>query len=373
MPDVASQGQRIKVAQRAVRSIPGAKLDPAAITKTGSLANILTSIGIALCEDVESRVLAKLVALTFQAAGDELDAAVAEATFGIVTRFGASPSRVPLALARPISGYMPSGTLVAGTKIACGSLLFTLDAPVSFATSQAGPIGVNATCTAAGSQTNTGLTSVFAIDGSNPSFDPAITVTPTDVGAGGGDKELDPALIARAMQFPQAVKGATAAAVQFGALLVPGVRQAVTVEQTSLYGAQAGRPILYIGDANGQANSALVAAVKAQLLEYRVLGFAPFVVGSTPIFQAITIGNGFGVQSGYDTGAVQSMASAAIVAAVNGLAPNAPLLLPIIKTALQAVPGTIVPDTCVVTPALDVYPPAGASLRTRPDLVSFVS
>lgn len=97
----------------------------------------------------------KLAALTLPGArGAELDALAAERTYGLVTRFGASPSVVPVRLSRAPGGPLPAGTVSAGTLLLVGVVQFAFDADVTFLVGQLGPLETTATATSAGAATS---------------------------------------------------------------------------------------------------------------------------------------------------------------------------------------------------------------------------
>lgn len=371
MADLASLEQRLLIAKRAIASLPEAKLDPSAIDrKPGSTLNVLFAGAAAMTEEVERRAMAKLAALTLAGAnGPELDALAAERTYGIVTRFGASPSAVPVRLQRPSGAALPAGSIAAGTLLSAGAVQFALDEDVTFLLGQLGPIETTATATSAGAATDVKAVAVNTFVDASKLFDPRIAVTNPEPSAGGADAEDDDSLRARIRAFPNAVRRGTLAAIEFGATLVPGVTKAVAVEVLDLSGLQTGLVLLYVADANGQANAALVNKVRLALREWRAGGIPVRVVGAVPTFIDVALAIGF--LDGYATPGVQAQARAVVVDAVNRLAPNEPLLRSTIIAALRTIPGVVVLDSSIVAPIGDLFPAAGQVFRTTPTQVTF--
>jgi uncharacterized phage protein gp47/JayE len=371
MPDLASLEQRIAVAKRAVASIPEARLDPDAIdAKPGSTLNILFAGSAAMAEDVERRALGKLAALTLAGArGRELDAVAAERTYGIVTRFGASPAVVPVRLRRPPMGPLAGGTIKAGTLLDAGDVQFSLDVDVPFLAGQLGPIETTATATTAGAATEIAIGGIKGFVDASKLFDPRLAASNVEAAAGGADEEEDDSLRGRVRAFPRTIRCATLPAIEFAALLVPGVTKAVAVEVFDLEGLNTGLVLLYIADAHGQANSALVTKVRLKLRDYRAGGINVRVIGAVPTFLDIVLAIGY--LDGFATDAVQMLARAVVVDAVNRLAPNEPLLRSTIIAALRTVAGVVVFDTSVRLPVGDVFPTPGQVFRTTPSQVSF--
>lgn len=372
MADLASLEQRIAVARRAVASIAEAKIDPSAIEKAGSTLNILFAGSAAMSEEVERRAMGKLAALSLAGArGTELDALAAERTYGIVTRFGASPAVVPVQLRRPPAGPLPAGTLTAKTLLLAGAAVqFSLDVDIPFALGQVGPIETTATATTAGSTTEIIAGAIAGFVEPGKVFDPRIVVANEEPAAGGADEEQDDSLRARVRAFPKTIRRGTLAAIEFGALLVDGVTKAVAVEVIDLAGIQTGLVILYVADSSGQANSALVNKVRTALREWRAGGIPVRVIGAIPTFIDIVLAIGY--LDGFATAAVQNQARAAVVDVVNGLAPNEPLLRSSIVAALDAIPGVVVLDSSIKTPIGDLFPKAGQVFRTTPTQVTFL-
>jgi len=366
MPDIQSRAARIATFKRGVASVPESTLDPAAVDKKGSTMNVLAAGTSAVADEVEARAMAKLAVLTLDGAeGAELDAVASERTYGDVSRVGATQSVVELQFARPTTGG-GGGTVSAGTQFPAGAVTFTLDADVNFGASTLSAAGT-ATSSTAGSGTR--IAGGVIRRAAAPLFDATITVAQTAASSGGDDVETDLSLRARVRAWPGSVRCATFAALEACARRA-GARQAVAVEVVDSLGVATGLVILYVADGNGQANAALVRKVTVALRDAKAAGQVVRVVGSVPSFVSLELSIGY--RDGFDTEAVQALVRAAVVAAVNALAPNEVLQVSLLLAAIRSVPGTVVPSGAVVAPAGDVYPGAGGSLRTTADRVTFI-
>lgn len=373
MPDLATMTQLQAAAYRAIATTPGAKLDPRSIKKAGSLANINFAMAAALAQEIQARAIAALKNLTYQANGDALDAVVAERTARKVLRVGATPARVPVKIQRPGSGPGLAQTILAGEVIGDisggSSVTFALDYDVPFAAGQYGPIYTTATATAAGSVTNVPQSAVQHFVSPASFTDLTFTVAATETPAGGGERENDAGLVARAQAFPASLQRGNLAAIEFGALTVPGVRQAVAAEEVGLDGQPTGVVLLYVADDNGNCNSALLSAVRLALRDWRAGGVPVSLIGSVPSYLAFVLR--IGVLDGFSSLDVQALARGAVVGAVGRLVTNDTMRRSAIFAALHSVPGAVVGTDAIVSPALDVVPARGGTLRTRLDLITF--
>ena len=367
MPDLSSLSQTQALAKRTILGTRDARIDAGSVTKAGSMMNILVAIQHAIGQDIEARALAKLNALTYGARGRELDAVIAERTFGQVNRKGASPALLPITLTR--TGAAGAGSIAALEKFTANGIVFSLDASVSWTSGQLGPITAYATATSAGSATNVPSTAACAWQTIGNLFDPLITIACADNATGGDEEELDSTFIARAIRFPADVQKGVAGAVVGAALNVAGIKHAVATEEASLFGYVP--PTLYLADINGQCNVALLAKVRAALLDARALGIVPYLVGSIPTFVTLVLKIGY--LDGYAVQSVQDYARAVAIAAVNALGPMDRLdPKATIAAALKTVPGIVATDDSVVTPVGPLLPVSGQTFRTRTELISFV-
>jgi hypothetical protein len=128
--------------------------------------------------------------------------------------------------------------------------------------------------------------------------DPSITVTNSDAFAGGAPAQDDATYRETIRNLIEALRGATIAAIEAKAKTVAGVVTATFIEteipviefDISTGAIKSGaayfripRSTLYIADANGSANAALIAAVKAVLPLERAAGVKIGVLGATAV------------------------------------------------------------------------------------------
>jgi uncharacterized phage protein gp47/JayE len=191
--------------------------------------------------------------------------------------------------------------------------------------------------------------------------DSSIGVTNAERTAGGIKAETDSDFRARLRGYLATVRRGTVSALAFGATQVAGVLQA-SVDETNF------PPTVYIADFAGSANSALIAAVQAELDNWRPAGTQVNVVGATVVNQAIALTLTFA--AGSDTAAARDQAIDAVVAAVNALGIGETLFRAQIIAAAGAVAG--VKNVVVSNPSGDVVPTASQLIRTTHATVNVV-
>ena len=340
-----------------------------AVRTEGSDANLVIASSSAMASEVTRQLGLRVQALFLDGArGLDLDRLVLDRTNGEVVRKGATSAVVTLQLSRS-AGALPAVSLLAGTRMrARGSEIeFALTAPASLAAGSTGPVSAIAEAVTAGQRGNVAANTITEF-AQQPS-DPELRVTNPDVAAGGDERETDARYAARARMFYRSARRGILSAIEFGALTTPGVRQATAIEEVDQFGDPTGRVSLFIADAQGNGNSALVDAVLVRLREYRAAGIIVDVSGSTPQYVAIRYRLRFA--AGIDTTLASQQVAATTIARVNGLAPTAVLPVSLLFAAARSVPGVIVLGDAIVEPVGDLTPAPGAVIRTRLDLVSF--
>lgn len=358
-----------EVLARSAGRPPGQQFTEEACRTDGSDANLVIASGSAMAQET-TRQLAIAIKNQYSdgARGIDLDRLVADRTNGEVVRKDPSPARTTLSITRN-SGALPAVTVLSGTRVrARGTgIEFVLTAPASLPLGSTGPVTVAAQAVLAGLAGNVAEDSLTEWVASPP--DLALTVTNPQVAAGGDERESDPRLAARFRSWWKSARRGIVAAIEFGALEVAGVRQAVAVEEVDSSGVETGRVALYIADAQGNGNSALVAAVRSSLREYRGAGVVVDIYGSQPQYVAIQLRLRF--SANVDTTLAALAVAQSIVASVNALTPNAILPVSLLMAAARTVPGVIVLDDAILAPVGDLTPAPGAVIRTRLDLVTF--
>jgi phage-related baseplate assembly protein len=346
----------------------GERLTPEQARTPGSDINLLAGGTSVMAEEVV-RYIARAVSdgTLDGATGARLVRWVADRYSPYVTKKEAAPSRVQLQFTRT-SIAAGAKTQASGSVLkTAGGIRFKILADAAFGATSLGPVTVNARAVDAGIAGNVDANTITAFV--TAKADPTLLVTNPQRAAGGDFTESDESFRERARAFWAAARRGVLPAIEFGALTVPGVRQALAEEQlSSPLNVPNGFVFLFIADANGQSNDLLDDEVEAALLEYRAGGIIVDVFGATPTFQAITYLLSY--RTGTDTAAAFDAVRATTVANVNQLAPGATLERSLLFSVARSVNGVIVGDDAVVLPAGDVVPTAGQIIRTRTDLVT---
>ena len=373
MPDLPTRQTYFQIgadevlARSAARPV-GQRISAEEVFTEGSDINIVTASASAMAEEVTRQLaLREKVLLLDGAGGIDLDRIVADRFSPTIVRKQAVPAVVPLTISRS-TGALPAITLPIGTRVRTGaSIEFLTTSAVSLAAGSTGPADVLAEAAVAGTAGNVaaGTLTIFV----QPPSDPNVIVTNAERAAGGDDVETDERLRARARDFFRTARRGTLSAIEFGALTVAGVRQAAAIEEVDTAGFPTGRVFLYIADALGQANSALVTAVRLALLEYRAAGIIVDVLSAIP--QYVPIRYRLRFSAGVNTTVAAESVRLATVANVNALGPNATLPVSLLFATARSVAGVIVLEDAVLDPVGDLVPAAGQVIRTRPDLVTF--
>lgn len=371
MPDYPTRAELFQIGAdailvRAEARPPGRRITPEEVYTEGSDINLVLNGATAMAHEVLYQSQRRVKALLLDGAeGEDLDRLVADRWSPTLVRKQASPSVVPLTFTRA-AGPLAGQTYVVGTRFKTDTgIEFELTAAATLAPGSNGPVTAAARATTTGTATNVAIGTITLP--SAPLADPDVVVTNPEPATGGDDTENDARLRARARIFYLSVRRGTVGAIGFGALTVNGIRSASVIEELDTFGYPTGIVDLYVADANGNANSVLATAVVNALFEWRAAGVQVNVTGATPIYQSIVLKLRF--QLGIDTAIAFDRARLAVVSAVNQLAPQQTLPISLITEACRRVPGVIVLDDAVQTPAGDVVPAAGEIIKTTLDRI----
>jgi uncharacterized phage protein gp47/JayE len=195
-------------------------------------------------------------------------------------------------------------------------------------------------------------------------FDGTLTAINPEPTAGGEDAEDDDTFRDRIRDFWRTARRGILAAIEFGALTVPGVVSAQAIEALT-NGNQPARVVnLYIADSTGVASDALAQQVDVALDEYRAAGIAVLISTSLPLLVDIQLRLSF--RAGVDTLTITDNVRAAVVEFVNSLAVNGTLYAAQLYSVLQryADDGLIPDENTIVSPTGDLVPAVGQTLRT---------
>jgi len=278
-------------------------------------------------------------------------------------RKGASPAVGSVRFFRS-SSALGAGSIPIGTRLnTSGNVEFITTSVANF-----GLTDLQSTCDVravqAGKATEVGANTIRKIEQSQLLWDQSIQVTNDETTAGGEDREDDDTFKKRIRNFWNTARRGILAAIEFGALTVPGVVSAQAVEAIT-NGTQPARVVnLYIADSSGVASNALTAQVQVALLDYRAGGIAVIIFNSIPLIASVSLALQF--QAGVDTQTLSDNIRAAVVEFVNSLPVNGPLYVADIFSVLRRfVPdGLIQNQSSIVTPVGDLIPPVGQTIRT---------
>jgi hypothetical protein len=372
MPDIPSRLDfyalgRQYVLQRAQ------KIDPAMVDVSGSDVNLFVGSSSVMADAVAKQIGYSTARLTLDGSyNEDLDRYAWDRYQQ--TRKGASPAKGVQRFYR-LTSAAGGGTVPAGTRLtALGGTEYVTTQPASFGALTLNNVFANVQAVQAGKATQVGANNLQRI--SNPSllFDPTIQTNNDLTTAGGEDAEDDDTFKSRLRQFWTTNQRGTLAAIQFGALTVPGVVSAVAIEALSpITGLPARLVNLYIADSSGVASVPLAQAVAVVLNSYRGGGIPVVVSTSIPFIQTITLSLSFA--AGVDQVTLGNQIVGAVVEFVNSLAVNGTLYVAQLQSLLQryATDGLIPSQGTIVYPTSDVVPAVGQTIRTTTSSVTLTT
>ncbi|WP_298621483.1 baseplate J/gp47 family protein [uncultured Zoogloea sp.] len=346
----------------------------AAIDKEGNDINILlrimAGVGEELSLESSAQDLARALATVASTTDEQVERLCSDLTGGQVRRFGDASAIVDLQWSRQNTYAL---TLDAGTTASdLQGNVYRLVNPISWSSGQNTPKTVLAEAENTGRQGN-------VVGGSitKPSSnlgDTTLSVTNPTAASGGREQETIPELISRARDwFLNAARG-TLSAIEYGAKQDPGVVQATATEllfegnttQLPFY-----RVTMTIADANGQAGTALANRARAKLQEYRCAGVPVLLVGGSVLYVPLRWQK-LVYAKGYDPASVQAALVAKLLAVSLGpdIKLERSLLLAIAKLQVDGIAG--VPNDALLSPAADVTPPAGYTIKFKADAILFL-
>ena len=345
----------------------------AAIDKEGNDINILlrimAGVGEELSLESSAQDLARALATVASTTDEQVERLCSDLTGGQVRRFGDAAAIVDLQWSRQNTYAL---TLDAGTTASdLQGNVYRLVNAVSWSTGQNVAKPVLAEAENAGRQGNVVGGSITKP--SNNLGDNTLSVTNPTAASGGREQETIPELISRARDwFLNAARG-TISAIEYGAKQDPGVVQATATEllfdnstQLPFY-----RVTMTIADANGQAGTALATRASALLQEYRCAGVPVLLVGGSVQYVPLRWQK-LVYAKGYDPASVQAALVAKLLAVSLGpdIKLERSLLLAIAKLQVDGIAG--VPNDALLSPAADVTPAAGYTIKFKTDMILFL-
>jgi len=352
-----------------------------AIERDGSDANIIVA-GMAAIGD---EVIGQLIDAQ---AGLFLDSAEKEALARLIfDRYGLGPKAAAAAVGDvqfttpvPTAGpfTIPSGT----TLQTSDGIQFITTADVTFPGASSGPVTASVRSVLAGADQQARVGTITSIVTQIPSSPVGLAVTNALATAGAADAETDPAYRDRARRFFTTARRGTLAAIEAGAVAVPGIVTASAFEALDTLGRPAKLVSLVIADSFTDAlaelgtvppayqtqSQALALTVFTALEDVRAAGIYVAVSVAQVVLQAVRLALTFA--GGVDTDAVSKTAKAVVVSYVNGLKPGASFVPGDLVNALKSVNGLVIQEDEVVSPAGVVTATPLQAIRTTLALVN---
>lgn len=384
--DFPTFGDYFRIARDEVLTKNG-NLSVSAVNRDGSDVNILMASAAAMADQATTQLVGVQNALYIQSAsGQDLDRLVFD-RYGLFRKPASSSLgsvEFTTATTNPSAFAIPSGTLlqtVDGIQFAT-----TIDSVFNSGTS--GPLTVAVQSVLAGANQQAKANSITSIISGLVGSPSNLTVNNQLATAGADDAETDDSLRSRAQQFFQTVRRGTLAALEEGALAVPGVTKATAIEVLDTAGRPARFVQLIISDAFTNAlvgidntspsklkydaqSQQLAFTVFNALEDVRAAGVYIDVRVAQVIFQPISLGLQF--VAGVNADDVAQNARVAIVNFVNNLSPNQPMLISSLVSVLQTINGLLLNGNIIVSPPGDIIPQTLQVIRTTLGIVGAVS
>lgn len=346
------------------------KIDPAQVDIEGSDANLYCGLGSVLATQVMRQLVYRTSVLLLDGADDEdLDRLIYDRYS--LTRKGASPARGEITITRPTAiagaGSVPIGTKLT-TDLGYEYITTTVATFSAGALTADGPCDVRATQAGKATQAAAGTINRFAKPQSL--WDATLIPRNAAATAGGEETESNELFRERARDFWRTARRGILAAIEIGAKTVEGVVSAVAVEALT-GGATPARVVnLYISDSTGVASRALADEVAVVLNDWRAAGIAVLIHTSAPTLVDIELDLRF--VAGVDTKTLRGLVRGAVFEFVNSLPVNGTLYTSEIRNVLLRYKdqGLLPDEGSIVTPAGDLVPDVGQTIRTTLDRVT---
>lgn len=347
------------------------KIDPEQVDVEGSDINIICGVSSHMAAAVVAQFADRLGAHMLGSARlDDLDRWLLD--HYELPRKGAAAAVVPVRFYRATSAG-GAGTIPAGTLLeALTGPQYVTKLDVSFGGSDLA-VSVDARATQAGKEYQVGanqIRRIVSLPGGATIFDSTISVNNDVKAAGGEPREGDEDYRYRGRAYWRSVAKATLSAIEFGALEVQGIASAQAVEAVTQSAMPARVVNLFAADSSGVSNTALGRTVSSNLDDWRAAGIAVLVSNSTPQMVDVVLALAF--SSTVDSLTLTNTIRTAVVGYINSLGVNATLTRAALYSVLQryASRGLVVADSSVVTPAGNVVPTSGYTLRTTLERVT---
>lgn len=382
MADLPSWDDLFRVGEEEILS-RNTRLTKEVIEREGSDANALVAASTAIGHELVGQLACLAASLYLDSSTDvHLDRLVFD-RYGLVRKpasasFGSVTFSLPAA--NPSDFSISTGTRLAATD---GKVFLTAEDAIFLAGSAALLVAVRSA--QAGASQAAKIGSIANILDFPPGAPATLTVTNAFAAAGAADRERDESLRDRARRFFTTARRGTVAAIEAGALAVPGVRRAVAFETLDDLGRPAKHLQLVVADQftdqlaelatvppTYQTQSQVLAGqVFDALADVRAAGVFVQVSVAQAILQSVKLGLSF--QAGVSVDSVALQARAAVVAHVNSLDPGESLTVVGMIGAIQSIDGLVVTGDEILSPAGDVVPTQLQVMRTTLGLVAATS
>lgn len=339
------------------------KIDPGQVDVLGSDVNIFVGSNSVVADKVVKQLGYSVSRLFLDGArGTDLDRLAFDRYTEL--RKGASAALGQVAFTRP--GIAAGGGVIAiGTKLKSRTgVEYITTTSATFGALDIGPVFANVRAVQAGKITQVGANAITQFSSPGDLWDRTLQVNNPETTAGGEDAEDDDTFINRVRKFWTTARRGILAAIEQGALSVPGVVSAMAIEATTTGGQPARVVNLYIADSSGVASQALAQQVALALNDYRAGGIYVSINTSIPFIVPIILSLTF--NAGVDTVTLTDTIRAAVVEFVNTLPVNGTLYVNQLAAVLQRYnqDGLVPSDTSIVSPTADLLPAIGQTLRT---------
>lgn len=369
MPDLPTRADLYAIGRDYIRG-RAKKIDPAIVDVAGSDANLFSgSTSFMAAQVVNQLGYASARMFLDGNFGDDLDRWAMDRYQ--LPRKGAAAARGHANFRRPTSA-LGAGNIPIGTRVGTltGIEYITTEVAVFTALGTEAKAKIRATQAGKATQIARGALGKFSLP--QLIFDPSITVTNDAATAGGEEKEDDDLFKGRIRTFWRNARRGTLGAIEQGALAVPGVVSARTIEALTTGGLPARVVNLFIGDSSGVASDALGEDVRVELEDWRAGGIAVLIYISAPLLVDITLRLRF--RANVDTATLANDIRAAVVEFVNSLPVNGGLYVGELFSVLQryVFDGLVLDRDSIIIPVGDLIPSVGQTIRTTPQNVTVI-
>lgn len=343
------------------------QIDPTKVDVDGSNVNIVVGSS-SVMVDAVTRQLGYCLSRTFLDGcfGEDLDRwaydRYQQTRKGAAAALGAV--RVYRASLAGGSGSVPVGT----TLTTLAGVQYVTTSVANFSVSQY-TSSCSVRASQAGHATQVGRNQITKFANPSALFDATLQVNNDLPTAGGENAESDDVFKLRLRKFWLTARRGILSAIEQGATSVPGVTSARAVEALTGAPLPARLVNLYIADSSGVGSAELASLVRSALDDYRAGGIPVIISTSIPTLVGLSFAVEF--QAGVNTLVLAGQIRAAVVEFVNSLGVNQPLLVGDLFVVLSRFKsaGTVVSAGSILSPAGDLVPTVGQTLRTVSQLV----